>query len=88
MRAEDLTPQEIESNDGRFAIKICDEGSLELRMNELTQADPGYFNDDIDWVQTLNFQVEDLDRLIKILKAAKKMNTKTWRTILKEQEED
>lgn len=81
LKAEDITPQCLESNDERFSIKVDDDGWLELTMTDLAGDHVGHYVDGVDSVQHLSFPVEDLERLIKILVSARQINTRAWRTI-------
>lgn len=82
--AKQISPQSFESNDGRFRVEVCDEGMFELTMTMLDASDRHYMNKEEDWVQTLEFSSEDLDRLIEILHKAKEVNTKSWETVKRE----
>ena len=73
---DEITPQSFESNDGRFSIKIIDDGMLELITTELRIDEEGYYDqkNHLDFVQTLMIESKDLDRLINILIRAKEIN--------------
>jgi hypothetical protein len=71
---EQITPQSFESNDGRFTIKVEDDGFLELTTTSLRSDEKGYLNDDMDWVQNLSINANDLQRVIDILERAKEIN--------------
>lgn len=83
LRAEDVTPQSLESNDGRFRVEIIDEDEFKLTMTLFSSDEPEYYTED-DITQTLEFSSDDLERLIKILQMARKINCKSWRTIIQE----
>ena len=84
---EILTPQSFESNDGRFRVEVCDDGSLELTMTDLTCEEKGYMDKEDDWVQKLEFDVKDLQRLIDILVKAKEINAYSLRSLREKMEE-
>ena len=84
---EILTPQSFESNDGRFRVEVCDDGCLELTMTDLTCEEKGYMDKEDDWVQKLELDVKDLQRLIDILERSKEINAYSLRT-LREMEEN
>lgn len=69
-----ITPQSFESNDGRFAISVSDDGHFEVVMTILTSDEDGYYDNDADWVQKLEIAEEDVSRLIDILNKSKEIN--------------
>ena len=85
---EILTPQSFESIDGRFRVEVCDDGSLELTMTSLNCEEKGYMSEEDDWVQTLEFDVEDTQRLIDILERSKEINAHSLRSLRNKMEEN
>lgn len=81
LKPENITPQSFESNDGRISIKVDDDGVFELTLTDLDASEKHYYDEEHDWVQKISFSEKDLDRLINILKVAKKINPFSWKTI-------
>ena len=70
-----ITPQSFETNDGRFSVKVVDDGTLELTITMLNNCDKGYMEDEEDIIQKIEIDTEELDTIIEILTKAKSINS-------------
>jgi hypothetical protein len=81
----DITPQSLESNDGRFRIEIEMEDYFKLTYYHYDVNDVNFNNPENR--SEITFDSKDRDRLIEILLASKMINPHPWKDILTIREE-